>query len=919
MRRASGLALLLVVACARPPAAGEPVPLGRDSVARFVAVPAGADCAHGGQRLEVGLDADGDGSLSDDEVQSSALVCDGAPGATAAADLLRLVPALLASCAGAGVRVDIGRDLDGDLLLDDEEVRDSGDLCAGAAGARGGDALVELTDASACTDGGQLVRVGLDADEDGALSEGEVLTSRAVCDGADAADSGAAGNDGVATLVEVTAEEVECDAGGQRVRVGRDADGSGALANEEVSESVVLCNGVEGQAGGPGPGSGVSEGSSDAPVPVAVSSSFADLYAAHAGSVAGGGRSYYSFTTRSGPGPMPYTVALLEAETDLVVTVHTGDASGTAVPVRCHDEPHGDAMARICDTDPLATDAPYLVVVRDPRNVANAYLLSVSAGASQGTAVAPVQLDAGGLDDDADLVTRASVRELGVSFYRFAPTVTDHHTITLENIDAPDGEPPLGFELYDGEVRADRLLLSCAQLLCPTPRLSALAPVIVRVTGGAPKAAAFDLRISQGDDVTPTAPLGVVADAAPILQLTTDDAGGYAIFLGFNRFGVADNANDPQPFQRCEAIGSDVCLFQLEGSRRYYLFADDITEGRQVLVHKSNGQEGLPTSPLPLALDTVHAGSTDQERFGDNGSVPAESYYSFTTAAAGMYSLDVTWHQPVTGGGPAMLLYRDALFTEELLTEGVAVQEHGRVYVSEPLAASTTYFLRVRSYDALTFELRVSAGDGGISSLPLDGSLLTTTVPGTDVSWHRFELAEAGPVDVSLSGLDASLTVYLFHESIGAQPFSQWTRSADGTTTIVLPSGTWYLQLLTQSSQEIGLAASLPAQTSLALDTPFTRVGLPPATSDWYRFEATVSGTHGLLVTLDTSGGGYHLSAAELYDADDGARTLSVFGPSTLSYPLLGADPLPAGTWLLRIENQSATLNLDYDVQVSAP
>jgi hypothetical protein len=43
----------------------------------------GSDCEHGGQRIEVGVDASGDGVLDADEVSSTSFVCNGAPGRSA--------------------------------------------------------------------------------------------------------------------------------------------------------------------------------------------------------------------------------------------------------------------------------------------------------------------------------------------------------------------------------------------------------------------------------------------------------------------------------------------------------------------------------------------------------------------------------------------------------------------------------------------------------------------------------------------------------------------------------------------------------------------------------------------------------------------------------------------------------------------
>jgi hypothetical protein len=96
--------------------------------------PAGANCTHGGTRLEYGVDADGNGALDAEEVDGKAYVCDGAPG---------------------------------------------------ASGAPGDDSLVNVVaepPGENCPWGGDAVHYGVDSDGDGALAEGEVDGTAYVCD-----------------------------------------------------------------------------------------------------------------------------------------------------------------------------------------------------------------------------------------------------------------------------------------------------------------------------------------------------------------------------------------------------------------------------------------------------------------------------------------------------------------------------------------------------------------------------------------------------------------------------------------------------------------------------------------------------------------------------------------------------------------
>lgn len=53
---------------------------GKTSLLLTTAEPAGANCAGGGQRVDAGLDTDGDGSLGTAEITKTTYVCNGAPG-----------------------------------------------------------------------------------------------------------------------------------------------------------------------------------------------------------------------------------------------------------------------------------------------------------------------------------------------------------------------------------------------------------------------------------------------------------------------------------------------------------------------------------------------------------------------------------------------------------------------------------------------------------------------------------------------------------------------------------------------------------------------------------------------------------------------------------------------------------------------
>jgi hypothetical protein len=103
---------------------------GNDSLVAVVPESPGENCTYGGQRIDVGLDADADGTLDASEVTSTAYVCDGAPGDTGVSTLVdtSYEPAGSA-CEFGGVRIDSGRDLDDDGTLAADEVENTRVVC----------------------------------------------------------------------------------------------------------------------------------------------------------------------------------------------------------------------------------------------------------------------------------------------------------------------------------------------------------------------------------------------------------------------------------------------------------------------------------------------------------------------------------------------------------------------------------------------------------------------------------------------------------------------------------------------------------------------------------------------------------------------------------------------------------------------
>jgi hypothetical protein len=85
---------------------------------------------------------------------------------------------------------------------------------------------------------------------DGILQPGEVTATRYVCNGA-SGTGGAAGEPGKLALVAVGKEPAgaNCAAGGQKIQVGVDANANGVLEEGEVTSTSFACDGLRGKSG----------------------------------------------------------------------------------------------------------------------------------------------------------------------------------------------------------------------------------------------------------------------------------------------------------------------------------------------------------------------------------------------------------------------------------------------------------------------------------------------------------------------------------------------------------------------------------------------------------------------------------------------------------------------------------------------
>ena len=117
----------------------------------------------------------------------------GTDGKDALLALVKVTPEAPGShCAEGGQRVDTGIDSNGNSALDKGEIDNTKYVCNGMLAADGLNSLIEVTDEPVgvnCQNGGQRIDAGLDANGNAALDPGEVDATGYVCNGGCATDA----------------------------------------------------------------------------------------------------------------------------------------------------------------------------------------------------------------------------------------------------------------------------------------------------------------------------------------------------------------------------------------------------------------------------------------------------------------------------------------------------------------------------------------------------------------------------------------------------------------------------------------------------------------------------------------------------------------------------------------------------------
>lgn len=122
--------------------------------------------------------------LSCDSSDESVVPTDGSDGLNSLINVT--VEATGSKCANGGFKIDIGTDENQNGTLDSEEITSSEYMCNGTDGSDGLNSLFNVTVeaiGSNCSNGGYLIEVGIDANQNGALDPEEIIDSQYICNG----------------------------------------------------------------------------------------------------------------------------------------------------------------------------------------------------------------------------------------------------------------------------------------------------------------------------------------------------------------------------------------------------------------------------------------------------------------------------------------------------------------------------------------------------------------------------------------------------------------------------------------------------------------------------------------------------------------------------------------------------------------
>lgn len=150
---------------------------------------AGANCSNGGKKVQFGLDANVNGILDASEVTDTSYVCNGSDGMNGVDGLNALFvsspEAAGTNCTNGGIHIDTGVDNNSNGILDASEITSTSYVCNGLDGNLGDySSLLNISSepiGQNCQYGGKKIESGIDVNGDGILNLDEVDSTQFIC------------------------------------------------------------------------------------------------------------------------------------------------------------------------------------------------------------------------------------------------------------------------------------------------------------------------------------------------------------------------------------------------------------------------------------------------------------------------------------------------------------------------------------------------------------------------------------------------------------------------------------------------------------------------------------------------------------------------------------------------------------------
>jgi hypothetical protein len=423
---------------------------------------------------------------------------------------------------------------------------------------------------------------------------------------------------------------------------------------------------------------------------------------------------YYFMANRDGS----FVISLTNTHTDLSWSLSTNASYTSYVVFQCNTT--SSAGDEACSTTNLAAGLPYYLKVHNRDSSDDAFTITVSGGASEGSMTGPVHLAVG--TSHAGGVGANTSSGYGASYYTFTTdaTNTSSYNIVISNMTPT---VPVGITVYpDTSFSYGTEVKNCyASAPCLASALAPGTAYYVKVSNadyGHILSCTYSIVVTPGDsEGSPAQPVGLLAGQARNAVVDGHSSSYYAFTTANNGVGgsytigltntnanlgwtLYSNAGFSTALDICDNVtgvgaGDETCVTtNLDPNTTYYVKVsnNDATLGSYaLLVAAGGGNEGSRNYPYSLPTNTAHSGSV--VRYGN-------SYYKFTTGSTAMaYRFSLTQMQTSLD----WRLYSDAGFTMDIspvCSSGTGTEDRTCSTTQSSagvLNAGATYYLKVES------------------------------------------------------------------------------------------------------------------------------------------------------------------------------------------------------------------------------